>query len=47
MGAVGVWIAMIIDWIFRISCFVGRYLHGDWKRAMYVLIKNNSGSGKK
>ena len=42
MGAIGVWIAMIIDWIFRIFCFVGRYLHGDWKRAMYILDKKNS-----
>ena len=30
-GAIGVWIAMIIDWIFRIICFVGRYLGGKWK----------------
>lgn len=37
MGAIGVWIAMVIDWIFRIICFVGRYFHGDWKRLMYKL----------
>jgi len=37
MGAIGVWIAMVIDWIFRIICFVWRYLHGDWKRAMHKL----------
>ena len=37
MGAIGVWIAMVIDWIFRITCFVGRYFHGDWKRLMYKL----------
>lgn len=29
--AVGVWIAMVIDWIFRVMCFVGRYLSGKWK----------------
>lgn len=29
--AVGVWIAMVIDWIFRVICFVGRYLSGKWK----------------
>lgn len=34
MGAVGVWIAMIIDWIFRVTCFVLRYIHGDWKKTM-------------
>jgi len=37
MGAIGVWIAMVIDWIFRASCFIGRYLHGDWKKVMYIL----------
>lgn len=37
MGAIGVWISMVIDWIFRSSCFVGRYLHGDWKKTMYRL----------
>lgn len=31
-GAVGVWWAMIVDWIFRSSCFVGRYLRGTWRR---------------
>lgn len=39
MGAIGVWIAMVIDWIFRIICFVGRYIHGDWKVTMYKLNK--------
>ena len=39
MGAIGVWIAMVIDWIFRITCFVGRYFHGDWKILMYKLNK--------
>lgn len=32
LGAIGVWIAMVVDWIFRISCFVGRYASGKWKR---------------
>lgn len=31
MGAIGVWIAMILDWIFRIICFVWRYFSGKWK----------------
>lgn len=31
-GAIGVWIAMVMDWIFRVCCFVGRYLNGRWKR---------------
>lgn len=36
-GAIGVWIAMVIDWAFRSVCFVGRYFHGDWKKTMYKL----------
>ncbi|MGN0977335.1 MAG: MATE family efflux transporter [Faecousia sp.] len=30
-GAVGVWIAMVIDWVFRVTFFVGRMLSGKWK----------------
>ena len=30
-GALGVWVAMIIDWIFRTSMFVGRTVSGKWK----------------
>ena len=33
MGAIGVWIAMILDWVFRIICFVIRYMSGHWKKA--------------
>ncbi len=31
-GAVGVWIAMVMDWICRIICFITRYLGGKWKK---------------
>lgn len=31
LGAIGVWIAMVVDWIVRVSCFVGRYKSGRWK----------------
>ncbi|MBR0457702.1 MAG: MATE family efflux transporter [Victivallales bacterium] len=31
MGAIGVWCAMVADWIVRISCFGGRYLSNRWK----------------
>jgi putative MATE family efflux protein len=31
MGAIGVWIAMIADWICRVSCFVWRFARGKWK----------------
>ena len=37
MGALGVWYAMLLDWVFRSICFVGRYLHGDWKKAISCL----------
>jgi putative MATE family efflux protein len=30
-GAVGVWIAMIIDWMCRVTCFVIRFRSGVWK----------------
>ena len=36
MGAIGVWIAMIIDWVFRILFFVGRYISGRWKKLCLV-----------
>ncbi len=29
-GAIGVWIAMIMDWIFRAALFIGRYIGGKW-----------------
>ena len=35
LGALGVWIAMVVDWIARVSCFVGRYKSGNgriWQR---------------
>lgn len=31
MGALGVWIAMVVDWICRTSFFVGRTVSGKWK----------------
>lgn len=37
MGALGVWIAMVLDWMFRSICFVGRYFHGDWKKTSLQL----------
>ena len=30
-GAIGVWIAMIVDWVFRSVCFIVRYAHGKWR----------------
>ena len=31
MGAVGVWIAMVADWIVRAAFFIRRYMGGKWK----------------
>lgn len=31
-GAVGVWIAMVVDWVFRVICFVARFATGKWKK---------------
>ena len=39
MGALGVWYAMLLDWVFRSICFLGRYLHGDWKKTITRLQK--------
>ena len=30
-GAVGVWIAMVVDWVCRVACFVLRFRSGVWK----------------
>ncbi|MDD3362201.1 MAG: MATE family efflux transporter [Hespellia sp.] len=31
-GAIGVWLAMILDWIVRVIFFVNRYRSGKWKK---------------
>lgn len=30
-GAIGVWIAMVLDWICRIICFLSRWVGGKWQ----------------
>ncbi len=37
MGAIGVWIAMVLDWVCRIICFSARYFAGSWKKTMYKM----------
>ena len=32
LGAIGVWIAMLMDWIFRVICFVLRFASGVWRK---------------
>lgn len=32
MGAIGVWIAMVADWLVRMICFLARYRSGRWKQ---------------
>lgn len=36
MGVFGIWVAMIIDWIFRSVCFMIRYYSGKWKKQAFV-----------
>lgn len=31
LGAMGVWIAMVMDWVFRVTLFVTRFIRGKWK----------------
>jgi Na+-driven multidrug efflux pump len=31
LGAIGVWIAMVLDWIFRSTNFYIRFKKGTWK----------------
>ena len=35
-GAVGVWSAMVLDWIFRLSFFIWRFRSGKWKRVQLI-----------
>lgn len=35
MGAVGVWIAMVVDWVCRVTCFVVRFVSGAWKKNVW------------
>ena len=37
LGVIGVWIAMIVDWIFRSICFIIRYLRGKWRITGYLV----------
>lgn len=36
MGVFGIWVAMVIDWVFRMILFVVRYFGGHWKHAAIV-----------
>lgn len=40
-GAIGVWIAMVLDWIFRVICFVSRYLSGHWLKTAELRITDS------
>lgn len=31
LGAIGVWIAMVVDWVCRLTLFLARYFSGRWK----------------
>ncbi len=36
LGVFGVWVAMVIDWVFRAVCFTIRYFKGSWKKEAIV-----------
>ncbi|MCI9217610.1 MATE family efflux transporter [Lachnospiraceae bacterium 42-17] len=36
MGVFGVWVAMVIDWVFRGICFWIRYFRGTWRKKALV-----------
>lgn len=36
MGVMGIWIAMMIDWLTRSAAFVGRYLSGRWEHKNFL-----------
>ncbi len=44
-GAVGVWIAMVIDWVCRASCFLFRFARGRWKRPFLPAARTPSQKG--
>jgi Na+-driven multidrug efflux pump len=33
MGAMGVWVAMSVDWVFRVALFLHRWLSGRWLKS--------------
>lgn len=35
-GAIGVWCAMVLDWIFRVICFWCRYRSGKWRELAHL-----------
>ena len=35
-GVIGVWLAMMIDWVCRVTCFVLRYRSGKWQTKALV-----------
>jgi Na+-driven multidrug efflux pump len=36
MGVLGIWVAMVVDWLFRAVCFVIRYFRGSWQKQAFV-----------
>lgn len=36
-GAVGVWIAMVVDWICRVTCFLARWKSGGWRKHSFTV----------
>ena len=43
-GISGVWFAMTVDWVFRATLYVIRYLRGDWLKRKSVAVGENPAS---
>jgi len=37
-GAIGVWVAMVIDWTCRIIFYVARYRSGKWEKQAKLAV---------
>ena len=40
LGVLGVWLAMIVDWFFRGTCFLVRFLRGGYRKHSFALGKS-------
>ena len=38
LGIAGVWIAMMVDWLFRGTLYLIRYLSGKWLKKAFATI---------
>ncbi|MBQ9429135.1 MAG: hypothetical protein IJU41_06280, partial [Clostridia bacterium] len=46
LGVLGVWIAMMCDWVFRAALYIFRYKSGKWLNAYKTPAPQKTGRGK-